>query len=141
VKQSRRGDQREVDVGKVLGDRGWVVGSRRHIAGPGDLLAVTYHDVLLAEVKTTARGPFEHFRPDDREALVDLAETIGATPCLAHWPPRGVLTWYRPTADLPSATWPVWSPGPISSSSNGSTPPPGQVGLRELTGAVVDMTR
>jgi hypothetical protein len=57
----------------------WLVASRRHIGGAGDLLAVLWlpfpymHLVRLIEVKKTRR-PYDHFLPEDRAALLAEAE-------------------------------------------------------------------
>jgi Holliday junction resolvase len=120
MKRTRRGNQREVDVGSMLEDQGWCVASRRHIAGPGDLLAMdtlTVDRQLLCEVKSTAGGPWERFGPDDRKALIELALKIDAIPCLAWWPPyQKQPAWFRwhPGVEL-LASWPAWI-GPIDSS-------------------------
>lgn len=90
-----RGNRRDVKVTDYLEGGGFTVGSRRHIPGPGDLLAVKYvalgeHEVLLLEVKSTTR-PYHTFGPEDRRALSQLARSLGARAVLAWWPPRGVL--------------------------------------------------
>lgn len=67
---SRKGNSAELFVAENLEAEGWVVASRRHIGGAGDLLAV--HPVqartLLVEVKARKR-PYDGFRPGDREAM------------------------------------------------------------------------
>jgi len=59
---------------------------------------------LLIQVKSSAQGPFEHFGPDERKALIDEAERAGAFAVLCHWPPRGELHW------IYSDAWPAGRP-------------------------------
>ena len=72
----------------------WLCGSRRHIGGAGDVLAVRRMldspqlEAMLTEVKTTAGGPYERFGPKDRAALKAEAARVGAVPMLAWRPPR-----------------------------------------------------
>jgi Holliday junction resolvase-like predicted endonuclease len=94
--QSQRGRDRETKVGDFLEEQGWIVGSRRHRGGAGDLLAVWYCDdvgyaVWLIEVKSTAGGPYERFGPRDRQEMTRVARRIGAQPVLAYWPPRAKM--------------------------------------------------
>lgn len=92
----RRGRTRENAVGDVLIEQGWGIGSRRHIPGPGDWLAVRADRApQLIEVKSTAGGPFERFGPSDRAELLAEAERIGAEPVIGWWPPRGKLDWIK----------------------------------------------
>ena len=85
---ARYGNGVEVKLAKQLEDEGWIVGSRRHIAGPGDLLAVSTITgaVMLIEVKATARGPWAGFGPQDRNAMLTGARSIRARPVLVWWP-------------------------------------------------------
>jgi hypothetical protein len=96
----------------LLADEGWLCGSRRHIGGAGDILAVRHAyrpgevlettgwppalagDAIVAmliEVKSTAGGPYERFLPADRKAMVETAAAAGAEAWLYHWPARGKL--------------------------------------------------
>jgi hypothetical protein len=104
----------------VLADEGWLCGSRRHIGGAGDILAVRpfldsspladvlrpYMDgagmtkAMLIEVKSTAGGPWERFGPQDRQGMVETAAAAGAEAWLYHWPARGKLR------RIPSSEWP-----------------------------------
>jgi len=93
----------------VLATEGWLCGSRRHIGGAGDILAVApWPDpperitAMLIEVKSTTRSPWVTFGPKDRQDLVDTALTYGAEPVLAWWPPRGKLRWIRPSEFPPN---------------------------------------
>jgi hypothetical protein len=91
-----RGLTRETRVMQFLAGYGWVCGSRRHIPGPGDVLAVRplpatiQHEVRLIEVKSTLT-PYSHFGPASRKEMSVLAREIGALAQLAWWPSRGVL--------------------------------------------------
>jgi hypothetical protein len=57
--------------------------------------------VRLVEVKSTAKGPYEHFGPADRERLRNAAEKAGASAFLAWWPSRRLLRW------IPAEEWPT----------------------------------
>lgn len=71
-------------VRHALEAAGWLVGSRRHIGGAGDWLAVNRDgNVWLVEVKAT-KGMWDGFGPADRKALISLAEEIDATPVMAY---------------------------------------------------------
>lgn len=110
------GNARELKVMAVLAEEGWLCASRRHIGGAGDILAVRGryvemrgveygwdHYVLLIEVKSTARVPWQAsgFGPADRQAMVETAEKYGAEPWLYWWPPRGNLQ------RIPASDWPI----------------------------------
>ena len=105
------GNARELKVMDLLATEGWLCGSRRHIGGAGDILAVRcpwpsvaseIKQVQLIEVKSTTRSPWVTFGPKDRQDLVDTALTYGAEPVLAWWPPRGKLRWIRPSEFPPN---------------------------------------
>lgn len=105
----RYGNAREVKVAQEMERDGWLVGSRRHMGGAGDLLAVKVwrqkyvpdeHEVRLIEVKGNSGGPYMNFRVEDREAMIETAREVGAEPWLAWWPPGGELQW------IPAADWP-----------------------------------
>jgi len=93
---------------------GWLCGHRRHIQGPGDILAARRLDapddinnadplgaceLILVEVKSTVH-PYDHFTGADRKAMREVALEIGAEPWLAWWPARGPLAWVH------GARWP-----------------------------------
>jgi hypothetical protein len=44
---------------------------------------------MLVKVKSTARGPYEHFGPAERARLADAAEKAGAAAFLCWRPPQG----------------------------------------------------
>lgn len=48
-------------------------------------------DVHFVECKSTAGGPYEHFRPEARKRLRNAAIRAGAEAWLAWWPSRGEL--------------------------------------------------
>lgn len=116
----RQGNAVEVKVAKMLEAEGWIVGSRRHTGGAGDLLAVRrfyaksdpfgnvtdqdapFHEVRLIEVKATTQVPWRStFGPVVRQAMIEAAEKIGACPWLVWWPPRGELKW------ISASDWPT----------------------------------
>lgn len=107
-----RGLDAERRTAGVLRAAGHLVASRRHEAGPGDLLAWTPNvplnggrrlvDVppLLIEVKHTLQ-PFGHFGGVDRRDMLQAAEDYGVEPILAWWPPGSrILIW------IPPEEWP-----------------------------------
>jgi Holliday junction resolvase-like predicted endonuclease len=66
---ARKGNSAERFVVKHLEEKGWVVASRRHIGGAGDLLAVHPNGATwLVEVKC-CKNLYENFRRGDREAM------------------------------------------------------------------------
>lgn len=86
---ARKGNAAEVFVARWLQDRGWLVASRRHIGGAGDLLAIhptgewrgerlifegrwmiLPGSTLLAEVKA-CKELWQQFRREDRQAMRD----------------------------------------------------------------------
>lgn len=86
---ARKGNGRELRTASILESEGWTVGSRRHVAGPGDLLAVKDGErPRLIEVKATAGGPYEHFGPRDRNGMRAYAAERGLVAELAWWAPR-----------------------------------------------------
>jgi len=100
------GNNRELKVMAVLADEGWLCASRRHIGGAGDILAIgpIPRRPILVEVKSTAAGPWAHFGPNDRAALIRTAREFDAEPWLFWWPPRHELR------RLPWVTWPGYDP-------------------------------
>lgn len=86
-------------VAKQLEAAGWIVGSRRHIAGPGDLLAVNQTRRWLIECKAT-KGPWDHFGPTDRSVMAEYCEIRGLTAMLALALPEKQIRW------IPKDRWP-----------------------------------
>lgn len=101
VDTSRKGNGRERRSCALLEGDGWLVGSRRHIGGAGDLLAVKAGErPMLIEVKATL-GPYAHFGPKDRAELREAAKRAGAVAVLAWWKPRA-----REHRLIDEAEWP-----------------------------------
>lgn len=84
---ARRGNSKENATVRWLQDRGYLVGSRRHIGGAGDIIATQAGAVLLVEVKNT-KTKWSHFGPADRELMLQTAKEHGANPYLAWWGPK-----------------------------------------------------
>ena len=92
-----------------LEDLGYLVSSRRHVGGAGDLLAIQ-GDVgvwfldqgrpLLIEVKTSARA-FSSFPPADRNALLETAHEYGCEPLLCWWPTEECGPFWIEASDWP----------------------------------------
>jgi Holliday junction resolvase-like predicted endonuclease len=75
---SRRGNEAERFVAKHLEEKGWVVASRRHIGGAGDLLAVHPNGACwLVEVKAR-KNLYSGFTRADREAMKETKLPKGA---------------------------------------------------------------
>lgn len=96
---NRKGTAKELATAALLTEQGYVVASRRHVPGPGDLLAVRFGtgvngggstrgevlDARLIEVKA-GRAAYENFRPQDRAELRDYAEQHRLSAELCWWP-------------------------------------------------------
>lgn len=92
-----RGHNRERAVKVLLQAEDWWVARAAGSLGDADLIALKDGKrPRLIEVKSTAGGPYEHFRPADREQLKLAARIAGADAVLAWWPPRGQLKWIWP---------------------------------------------
>lgn len=101
MRTSAKGNGFEVQVARQLEQEGWTVGSRRHIGGCGDLLAVRDGErPRLIECKRGARSPYEHFREPDRNRMRDYAAERGLVAELAWRKDRGKLVF------LDEAAWP-----------------------------------
>ena len=96
---ARVGNQGELAVQHNLERKGWTYGSRRHIGGPGDGLAVKpgYRSRII-EVKKT-KTAWSHFGPGDRRALLEYAEKHDLDPELA-WVVGDTVRF------LPAEAWP-----------------------------------
>ena len=84
----------------LLAEEGWLCGSRRHIGGAGDILAIRtsgkpwdldFVEAILIEVKSTTRSAWVAFGPADRQELVETAQRFGAEAWLYWWAPRKSL--------------------------------------------------
>jgi hypothetical protein len=106
-----RGNSTENRVAQVLRDAGYMVASRRHEPGPGDLLAWrvmltwagSFLPPLLVEVKGTLDPPWRStWGAARRREMLEAKITHGVEPILAWWPPylRGGPIW------LPPEDWP-----------------------------------
>lgn len=96
-----RGHNRERQVRAWFEQRDWLVIRAAGSLGDVDLVCLRDgYTPLLVEVKSTAAGPYEHFRPPDREQLLFAAKLGGCRATLAWWPPRGKLRF------IPSDEWP-----------------------------------
>jgi hypothetical protein len=101
VNTARKGNGFDVVVAKQLEAEGWTVGSRRHLPGPGDLLACREGErPRLIECKRGARSPFENFRQVDRNEMRDYAAVRGLVAELAWRKDRGRLEF------IDEASWP-----------------------------------
>jgi hypothetical protein len=95
----RRGRSRELDVLHHFQDDGWVAyrlawgnaDVRACRLEPGDEPESRRLRLLLVQVKSTGNGPYDHFRPLDRDHLLAEADSCGAEAVLAFWPPYGSL--------------------------------------------------
>ena len=90
-----------------LEDAGYLVASRRHIGGAGDILAVIPRPklkptvaALLVEVKTNGSSPFATFYPPDRAELIATAIEYQCTPLLC-WTPSASTIFYIPEDEWP----------------------------------------
>ena len=100
MNNSRKGNAAELRVAHYKQQRGWLVGSRRHIGGAGDLIcSKPGHRPQLIEVKASEE-PWENFRPKDREEMLRTAESYDCDALLALSPGAGIPQF------LPSRDWP-----------------------------------
>jgi Holliday junction resolvase len=89
-----KGIVRERQVMAVLRAEGWVVYRAAGSHGHADLVALRAGDPpRLVQVKGTAGGPWEHFGPAERAALIAEAVQAGAVAMLCWWPPRRPVQW------------------------------------------------
>lgn len=96
-----RGLQRERDVCHILQESGWWALRSPASKGIVDVVALKKGETpRFIEVKSTKQGPYEHFGPQERAALLTEARHAGAVAELAWWPPRGKLQF------IPSPEWP-----------------------------------
>lgn len=99
---SGRGIQRERQVRDWFSERDWLAFRAPASLGCADVIALKDgHRPQLVEVKSTARGPYEHFGPEARHRLIFAAEMAGGSALLAWWPSRGKLRF------IPAEEWPT----------------------------------
>jgi Holliday junction resolvase len=109
-----RGAALEHRAKRLLEKEGWAVTRGAGSHGCADLWAAKAANYIpdwwftvraphlrLIQVKGSAKGPFEHFGPKDRQALLDLAAQTGGSAELWWWPPRKPLQILHPS-DWPS---------------------------------------
>jgi Holliday junction resolvase len=97
-----RGHGRERDLVKRLRGEGWFAMRAPASLGEVDVLAMRLGDrPRMIEVKSTAAGPYEHFRPADRAELIKVAALAGAAAELCWWPPDGQGPRFIPASDWP----------------------------------------
>lgn len=99
---SRRGIQRERDLVKRLReDEGWFAMRSPASLGVADVIALKRGErSRFYEVKSTAKGPYHSFGPDDRKALSVAARRAGADAILCWWPKNSQPDF------IPEAEWP-----------------------------------
>lgn len=93
-----RGIQRERQVRRLLEEQDFWTCRAAGSLGDADIVALKPGRRLLVEVKSSAQGPYEHFRPKDRADLLFAAEIADCTPVLCWWPPRGKPQWIEADA-------------------------------------------
>jgi Holliday junction resolvase len=90
-----RGSYRERRLAEVATGLGWTVYRSAGSHGNADLVALRRGCVpLLIQVKGDLAGPFAHFGPDDRYALMAEARNAGARAFLAWHPGRKPVRWF-----------------------------------------------
>ena len=86
---ARRGIDRERKVRDLLANDDWLAFRAPASLGCADVIALRAGSrPRLIEVKSTHRGPYHSFGPEDRRKLKLAAELAGATAELCWWPPR-----------------------------------------------------
>ena len=101
-KGSARGIQRERAVRDLLRDQDWIAFRAPASLGVADVVALKAgRTPMLIECKSTAGGPYERFRPADRQRLAFAAELAGAEAWLVWWPKGGKARW------IAASEWPT----------------------------------
>jgi Holliday junction resolvase len=104
---SARGSSRERQVVRLLESEGWVCFRAPGSFGVADVVACRRWpfaaltkegltdaycaEVMLVEVKTTARNPWNDFGPAKRRTLLEAAARAGASAWVYWWPMGGEL--------------------------------------------------
>lgn len=87
----------------LLEEQGWVAFRAPASLGCADIVALKAgHLPMLAEVKSTAAGPYHSFGPAARLRLATAARRAGAMAVLLWWPPRRKLVW------IEEGQWPTF---------------------------------
>lgn len=95
---ARRGNEKDVRSRELLEIAGYVVGSRRHVPGPGDLVAVKIGtQTLLVEVKA-CEHVWQNFRREDRQEMLRYCHDHGLL---------AVIHWWKPRARVPELIYPA----------------------------------
>ncbi len=97
---SSRGSARERKVRALMEADGYWTARAAGSLGDADIIAVKARPgggstVILVEVKTDVKGPWQNFRPAGREELISAAVKSGATPILCWWPARKQPQWIK----------------------------------------------
>lgn len=101
MSSSSRGNAFELVVAKQMQALGFVVASRRHVGGAGDLLGVHPDGrIWVVEVKNRKGNVYAGFRRKDRQAMLDLPLPEHAELWLAS-KNRHLIDW-TPSGDWPS---------------------------------------
>jgi Holliday junction resolvase len=96
-----RGHDRERRIRDQLTDEGWIVIRAAGSLGPVDLVALrSGFRPRIIEVKSTHRGPFHSFGPQERREMRNIAIDAGADAELCWWPAR------KDPEFIPSSQWP-----------------------------------
>jgi Holliday junction resolvase len=100
-----RGINRERQVRRILEAEGWWTCRAAGSFGDADVVALKDGEApRMIEVKSTAQGPYEHFRPGDRRDLTQAALMAGADAWLCWWPSRKGPQWIQ-SNDWPRPDW------------------------------------
>lgn len=100
----QKGAAKERKYAEILRASGWVVIRAAGSHGEADLVALKDRRVCLIQVKSDQAGPFAHFGPDHREALIADAVKAGGEPWLVHWPSGQKFPDAIHPSDWPSAS-------------------------------------
>lgn len=107
----RRGYTRELEVCAALKKDDYITFRSPRSLGPADVIALRPGSRLGIQVKSNVAGPFGHFGPKDRAALLTFCDMADIRPWLIWWPPYGRMTWIAP------AQWPKAASNEIAKES------------------------
>jgi Holliday junction resolvase len=83
----RRGAKRENEWADRMAAQGWSTTRSAGSHGAADVVSCRDREIVYDQIKTDRAGPYAHFGPAERRALLDEAEKAGATARLIWWPP------------------------------------------------------